>query len=146
MLASINLFPVLPLSGLYFEQFKQRQETARLTTWADGRLHRKNIKYCRNHFKYSSVPLFQIAVTQAHLVCQAKICLSPKGNWGFMAVQDLMTTVTQCCSVKLPVGCLFSDGKMGMKAVCKSGMSPFVMKMNLNDWWIHHGILNLSCL
>lgn len=30
MLASINLFPVLPLSGLYFEQFKQRQETARL--------------------------------------------------------------------------------------------------------------------
>lgn len=83
MLASINLFPVLPLSGLYFEQFKQRQETARLTTWADGRLHRKNIKYCRNHFKYISVPLFQIAVTQAHLVSQAKICFSQKGNCGY---------------------------------------------------------------
>lgn len=101
MLASINLFPVLPLSGIYFEQFKQRPETARLATWADGRLHRKNIKYCRNHFKYINVPLFQIVFTQAHLVRQAKICISQKGNWGFVAIQDLMTTVTLCCSVVL---------------------------------------------
>lgn len=79
---------------------------------------------------YISVPVFQIAVTQAHLAHLTELYFSQEENWGFMAGQNLILSP---CAVQLNCLLLVLQ-KMGIRAACKPGLSPFVMGMDPKGW------------
>lgn len=89
-----------------------------------GNLRRKGA--ARIDFKYASLVLLQIVVTQDHRVHLAALCLRRRAP-GLYGRPRLSMCVALHCPLELPFTGLFSDREMGLMAGCKSGVSPFVM-------------------
>lgn len=98
--------------NLFFEQFKQRQDTQ---AWPLGQMVDHTIGIAL------SVTPFQVNCDPGSSCPLAMLSFSQEENWGFMTSQDLMRIVT--CPLELPAGPLFSGREMGIRSV----LSPFVM-------------------
>lgn len=100
----IVIYPSGPSPRVHFEQFKQRQETANLATWAYGNLTQQ--RHCQIHFRSTSVLFFSNSCYPGSSCPPGIIMLfSDKSMGALTADQDLLMAVTLYCSLEMPEAC-----------------------------------------
>lgn len=94
----ILIYPSGPSPRVHFEQFKQRQETASLATWAYGNFTQQ--RHCQIHFRSTSVVFFSNSCYPGSSCPPGIIMLfSDKSMGALTADQDLLMAVTLYCSL-----------------------------------------------